>query len=140
VLPPLRDRGDDIDLLAQHFLRAQRGRGDGRSAGAGDLERLRHHSLAGQRTRAAERRATRVHPRPRGRWPSTLPAELGVTEAAPGLGRLTCASAPPIAEDAERRLILATLEQYDGDKKKTAAVLGVSLKTLYNRLNEYKPG
>jgi len=43
----------------------------------------------------------------------------------------------PIAE-AERRLILATLEHCDGDKKKAAEVLKISLKTLYNRLNEYK--
>ena len=39
---------------------------------------------------------------------------------------------------AERRLILATLEHCDGDKKKAADVLKISLKTLYNRLNEYK--
>ena len=40
--------------------------------------------------------------------------------------------------EAERRLILATLEDCEGDKKKAAEVLGISLKTLYNRLNEYK--
>src|SRR5439155_511648 len=40
--------------------------------------------------------------------------------------------------EAERRLILATLEECEGDKKKAAEVLGISLKTLYNRLNEYK--
>jgi len=42
----------------------------------------------------------------------------------------------PLAE-ADRRLILATLDEYGGDKRKAAAVLGISLKTLYNRLNEY---
>jgi DNA-binding NtrC family response regulator len=42
----------------------------------------------------------------------------------------------PIAE-AERRLILATLEQLDGDKKRAAELLGISLKTLYNRLAVY---
>jgi DNA-binding NtrC family response regulator len=35
---------------------------------------------------------------------------------------------------------MATLEHHDGNKKKTADVLGVSLKTLYNRLNSYKEG
>ena len=40
--------------------------------------------------------------------------------------------------EVERQLILATLEQYDGDKKRAAEVLGISLKTLYNRLNLYK--
>jgi len=45
----------------------------------------------------------------------------------------------PIAE-MERRLILATLDHCDGDKKKAAELLQISLKTLYNRLTEYKPG
>jgi DNA-binding NtrC family response regulator len=40
--------------------------------------------------------------------------------------------------EVEQRLILATLEDCEGDKKKAAEVLGISLKTLYNRLNEYK--
>jgi len=37
----------------------------------------------------------------------------------------------------ERRLILATLEQFEGAKKKVADILEISLKTLYNRLREY---
>jgi DNA-binding NtrC family response regulator len=43
----------------------------------------------------------------------------------------------PLAE-AERRFILATLEQFEGDKPKAASALQISLTTLYNRLNEYK--
>jgi two-component system, NtrC family, response regulator AtoC len=39
--------------------------------------------------------------------------------------------------DAERQLILATLAHYGHQKERTAAALGVSLKTLYNRLKEY---
>jgi len=46
------------------------------------------------------------------------------------------------AHSTDRRVelagILATLEDCEGDKKKAAEVLGISLKTLYNRLNEYK--
>ena len=37
----------------------------------------------------------------------------------------------------ERELILATLEQLAGDKKRASEVLGISLKTLYNRLAVY---
>jgi DNA-binding NtrC family response regulator len=40
--------------------------------------------------------------------------------------------------EAERQLILATLDHLDGNKRETAKVLGVSLKTLYNRLNSYR--
>jgi DNA-binding NtrC family response regulator len=43
----------------------------------------------------------------------------------------------PIPE-MERRLILATLERHRGDKKKAAETLGISLKTLYNRLSIYR--
>jgi len=39
--------------------------------------------------------------------------------------------------DVERRLIMATLSETQGDKRRAAAMLGVSLKTLYNRLNAY---
>ncbi|MDF1645311.1 MAG: helix-turn-helix domain-containing protein [Pseudomonadales bacterium] len=41
-------------------------------------------------------------------------------------------------KDAEKKLIFVTLEATDGDKKKTADQLGVSLKTLYNKLNSYE--
>ena len=40
--------------------------------------------------------------------------------------------------EAERLLILATLDKFEGDKKKVAAALHISLNTLYSRLNEYK--
>jgi DNA-binding NtrC family response regulator len=42
--------------------------------------------------------------------------------------------------DAEYQLILATLKHCNNHKERTAAVLGVSLKTLYNRLKEYGAG
>ena len=42
-----------------------------------------------------------------------------------------------LGADAEKRLILATLERLKGDKKAAARTLGISLKTLYNRLNVY---
>ena len=71
------------------------------------------------------------------------PDDIGVDSIPLGLveeklGRsLTIRVGTPI-EEAERRLILATLEHCAGDKRKTAEVLKISLKTLYNRLNVYK--
>ena len=49
-------------------------------------------------------------------------------------------AAPPLKvgtslADAERRLIMATLSHFAGDKRRAAETLGISLKTLYNRLN-----
>ena len=40
--------------------------------------------------------------------------------------------------DAERMLIFATLRQFGGDKTRAAESLGISLKTLYNRLHAYE--
>lgn len=40
--------------------------------------------------------------------------------------------------DMERAMIMATLKRCGGNKTRTAAMLGVSLKTLYNRLNAYR--
>jgi DNA-binding NtrC family response regulator len=52
---------------------------------------------------------------------------------------LRIAVGTPLAE-VERRLVLATLAACEGNKRKTARVLGVSVKTLYNRLAEYERG
>ena len=43
-------------------------------------------------------------------------------------------------EDIERVVILSTLDHCQGRKRDAARILGVSLKTLYNRLNEYRAG
>jgi DNA-binding NtrC family response regulator len=40
--------------------------------------------------------------------------------------------------EVERRHLLSTLAHFEGDKKKAAEVLGISLKTLYNRLKRYR--
>lgn len=53
---------------------------------------------------------------------------------APGLDGIQVGLA---LEEVERRVILATLEQCQGDKRRAAEILGISLKTLYNRLNVY---
>ena len=50
---------------------------------------------------------------------------------------LTMNVGTPLA-DAERRLILAALDEFAGDKKKVASALKISLNTLYARLNQYK--
>lgn len=39
--------------------------------------------------------------------------------------------------EAEKLLIEATLEMFDWEKRRTAHALGVSLKTVYNKVNEY---
>jgi DNA-binding NtrC family response regulator len=41
-------------------------------------------------------------------------------------------------DEVVRNHTLATLEHFEGNKRRTAEVLGISLKTLYNRLNQYE--
>jgi DNA-binding NtrC family response regulator len=136
-VPALRERGDDALLLAGHFL-AERNSATGqhkafssRARNAlqsydwpGNVRELKNavlhsHLLAGNEIKLED-----------------LPGR--VSSSNPGDGdfiRLYVGT--PLAE-IERRTILSTLEHYDGDKKKTAEVLGISLKTLYNRLKAYK--
>jgi len=52
-------------------------------------------------------------------------------------GTLRLSVGTSIAE-AERRLILATLETYQGNREEVAEALGISVRTLYNRLRSYE--
>jgi DNA-binding NtrC family response regulator len=135
ALPPLRERGGDVALIAQHVL-------DGLNREAGTSKPL------SDRARAALERH---------RWPGNvrelrhalqrgfvlaedeveLDLPIPVATGAPGAAGVETVHVGLTLEEVERRLILATLEQCGGDKRKAAATLGISLKTLYNRLNLY---
>ena len=76
-------------------------------------------------------------------WRRTTSASTRCPSERPGRRRARtawCSSVGTSIAEAERRLILATLEHFEGDKKKAAAILKISLKTLYNRLNVYHAG
>lgn len=135
-LPPLRERAGDIDLLAKHFLaELNKAESTAKSFTPQALEQLRSYHWPGnvRELRNVVHRAfimadevIDTH---------CLPQELGVAKAYPG-SSLQISTGITIAE-AERRLILATLEHCGGNKEKTAELLGISPKTLYNRLREY---
>ena len=134
-LPPLRERGDDVELLAEKFLgELNQADGTAKHFTRACLERLRRHSWPGnvRELQNVVRRAFILAEADVG--VDSLP--LGVTEELAAASLVTRLGTS-IAE-AERRLILATLEHCDGNKRKAADVLKVSLKTLYTRLNEYK--
>lgn len=138
-VPPLREREGDVELLATYFLNELNGDAkESKQLDAGALDELRLHT-----------------------WPGNVRELRNVVERAFILadGKLTAEhfqvdrTGPPdtsgadvsidvgtsIAE-AEKRLIIETLERLEGDKKQAAEVLGISLKTLYNRLNSYGMG
>jgi two-component system, NtrC family, response regulator AtoC len=137
TLPPLRERGEDVELLAEQCLSELNAvSGTAKHFTRACLERLRRHSWPGnvRELKNVIERAFILAEEDVG--VDSLP--LGVTEVVPA-SSVVMRVGTPIAE-MERRLILATLDQCEGDKKKAADVLKISLKTLYNRLNEYKPG
>jgi DNA-binding NtrC family response regulator len=134
-LPPLRERGDDVELLAEKILAdLNQAEGTAKRFTRACLDRLRRHSWPGnvRELQNVVRRAFILAEEDVG--VDSLP--LGVTEMTSAASLVTRVGTP-IAE-AERRLILATLEQCEGDKKKAAEILKISLKTLYSRLNQYK--
>lgn len=140
-LPPLRERDGDVELVAEHVLAELNRQESGAKRFSGPaLERLRLLPWTGniRELKNAVQRAYILADQEIG--PDVLPepaagAAAGPVEESEQALRVRVGSS---IEEVERRLILATLEQLDGDKKRAAKVLGISLKTLYNRLNVYR--
>ena len=137
-LPPLRERRDDVQLLADHFLREIcETEGQLKRFAPAAYAALQAHDWPGN-VRELRNVVQRAYVMARDSVITDSWLELGSTKAAQqeDVPLLSISVGTSIAE-AERALILATLEHYEGQKERTAAVLGVSLKTLYNRLKEY---
>jgi DNA-binding NtrC family response regulator len=137
-LPPLRQRGDDVELLAKHFLgELNAGEGTLKQFARGCLEPLRRHHWPGnvRELKNVIQRAFVLAGE--GAVISSLPLEVGVGVEPAAASRLVVPVGAPLTE-MERQVILATLDHFDGDKKKVASALKISMKTLYARLREYK--
>ena len=134
-VPPLRDRGADVELLANHFLRElNRGSGANKRFTSDALERLHRHSWPGN-VRELRNLIERAFIIARDRIaPSDLPLD-GV--AVPRSDTAVTVAVGSTIDELERRLILATLEHVQGNRKMAAELLGISTKTLYNKLNRY---
>lgn len=136
AVPPLRERLEDIPLLANHFL-AQTARREGRNKQITQqaLDRLAQYDWPGnvRELRNVLQRAYVLHREGpiTERW---LPDPAAVP--APG-GRIGFDVGTPL-HVVERETILATLAHFGGHRERTAAELGISIKTLYNRLREYE--
>jgi two-component system, NtrC family, response regulator HydG len=147
-LPPLRSRGDDVELLANHFL-----------------SELNAQAMTQKRLSAHARMTLKQHS-----WPGNVRELKNCIERAFILGDNVLELAPLIQNaargadssasgelaasngyardrldirvgsriyDMERSLIEATLDYFKGNKRRAADALGCSLKTLYNKLNGY---
>jgi transcriptional regulator with PAS, ATPase and Fis domain len=134
-LPPLKERGDDVVGLARIFLHELNEQsGTDATLSSGVEQALMAYSWPGnvRELRSVIERAFIV-----------ASTEITLDELPPlhtqniEEGEYLRVSVGSSLDDSERRLIFATLDANQGDKKRTADVLGISLKTLYNRLNRY---
>jgi DNA-binding NtrC family response regulator len=133
-MPPLRERGTDIELLAQHFLDVlNKQEGGSKSFAPAAIAALYGHTWPGN-VRELKNYAQRAFILADDIIDADLaPATVTAPESAP----LLTVRVGTTLDEVGRRLIEATLAEC-GSKRKAADMLGISLKTLYNRLAAYK--
>lgn len=138
-LPPLRERGDDVARLARYFLEEASAT---LSFDAEAMDALTAHDWPGnvQELREAVKRAAQLAEGPI-IGPTIVRSVLGRPLAARGSRRrrvpVVRITVGDSLADVERRLIQKTLEFARGNKRKTAELLKLSLKTIYNKIKEY---
>jgi len=149
-LPPLRRRLDDLPALAEAILRDLNKKHGTRITGmsAEVLSRLQRHSWPGnvRELRNVLERAAIVsgsgtvetqHLQPNvGAAPPWTPGDGGAVQAT-AAGEGVFVPVGSTVEQAEKSLILITLAHTKNNKTRAAEILGISLKTLFNKLKEY---
>jgi DNA-binding NtrC family response regulator len=136
-LPPLRDRGTDVDLLGQAFLDELNSRYNTKKTfPAAVRDMLASYPWPGN-VRELKNYVQRAYIMSGAESDSTATVPLQISLAKPSAGTAVTIPFGTSLADADRQLILATLEQCGGVKTRAAEILGISLKTLYNRLVEY---
>ncbi len=135
-VPTLRERGEDIVRLAEHFLRECNAEtGTEKEFQEETRDALRSHDWPGNVRELKDAvRHSHLLAGPVIKL-EDLPGR--VSSAGPGNGDYIRVNVGTPLSEVERRAILSTLEHYAGDKKKAADTLKISLKTLYNRLKQY---
>jgi DNA-binding NtrC family response regulator len=139
-LPPLRERKEDLALLTQSFINEFNQRNQKSIIGVDQqtMRMIEHYAWPGnvRELRNVIERATILSPGPFIE-PKHLPPSLA--EEPTPQHQPQVALAPGITvEEAERRLILMTLEHTRDNKTRAAEILGISLKTLHNKLNKLR--
>jgi len=135
-VPPLRERKGDVEFLANRFLAEFNAtHKTSKTLSRGSIERMAAYEWPGN-VRELKNTLMRAY----------ILAEQAVEVDPPGLARtgrkpeiregcLTIPVGIPLL-DAQQELIQATLAYHAGDKRRAARTLGISLKTLYNRLGQ----
>ena len=138
TVPPLRERPEDIEPLANLFLNRLNDRyGEKKSFSAAAMQRLERFPWPGnirELRNVVGHAFIMAHDRvicdplsdirirvPLDETPSSLTVSVGMT-----------------FDEIERRLLFKTLKFFNDDKTRTAKALGISVKTIYNRLARYE--
>jgi DNA-binding NtrC family response regulator len=142
-LPPLRERTEDIPLLVEHFVRKYARELDKNVLAftAGALTRLGAYGWPGN-VRELENVVYEAMVMAEGEWVTeeALPARLRLSAAVAESGRLPGPTGSLreevqcVAERREKELILEALRQAGGSRTRAAQTLGVSRKTLFNKM------
>jgi DNA-binding NtrC family response regulator len=138
-LPPLRDRKDDLPLLIQSFINEfnQRNAKSVAAVDAAAMRMLEQYNWPGN-VRELRNVIERAVILSSGEFIEAKHLPPLVTES-PDVVKPTLSLTPgTTVEEAERRLILMTLEHTRDNKTRAAEILGISLKTLHNKLNKLR--
>jgi two-component system response regulator AtoC len=139
LLPPLRERATDIGLLAEHFLvEVCQTEGVTKRLSREAIAKLERYRWPGnvRELRNVIERATILAPGPFIE-PQHLPPALVDEPQSTHPPQVALAPGTTV-EEAERRLIMMTLEHTRDNKTRAAEILGISLKTLHNKLNKLR--
>ncbi len=138
-LPPLRERGEDVPLLAQQFARelsGPYGGGGDMAVSAEALEILRHYHWPGN-VRELKNIITRAMAMGNGKVlrlrDFIMPLSSEERTQAPSLDSLVGRT----LEEIEKAAIARTLEVHGGNKSAAARVLGIAYSTLYEKIKKY---
>jgi len=140
-IPPLRDRPEDIESLCQHFIEKHRTNpGSQTTFSSHAIQALKKYAWPGN-VRELENMIQRALILTDG--PVLDVADLFQNEQAPSLRPDTSTGETELkaglsVQEMERKLIEITLEETGGNKTLAAEQLGISLRTLRNKLNAYK--
>lgn len=140
-MAPLRSRGEDIELIATFFLEEMNEAcGTRKQFAPGAMSMIRQHPWPGnvRELKNFVHRAYIMAGEDGLEGPSPEPERtLTTASSSPATGpAITVPLGTPLSV-AARELILSTLHHCNGERKRTAEMLGICTKTLYNRLREY---
>ncbi len=140
VLPPLRERPEDIPILAQHFLQEAVEDTGSQVTGITEaaLSLLAAYEWPGniRQLKNVIRTMVVMCDRPRIDVPD-LPPEISPRRQLPGSGAAPANLAGVSLNDLEKKAIADTLARTQGNREKAAKILGIGERTLYRKIREY---